>query len=225
MGIRAIRLAVMGPNKPIADIDFSQHSNLILGPSDTGKSYIVGCLKYALGSKTLPKQIRQASGYDRLSFQFTTTSGEPYTVLRSLAGGRSEFYNGHHDIISDNKALSGHDVNKFILHLLSLGQMQIVNAEGKKGKITAGDLRHYSLFTESDTLSDKGFLGEQVIHKTRHNSAFYLMMTGVDDSAIVGGTNNDDLIREKGKLMGLDEAINSLQAELPEEFKEIDYRL
>lgn len=224
MGIRAIRLAVMGPNKPIADIDFSQHSNLVLGPSDTGKSYIVGCLRYALGSKTLPKQIRQASGYDRLSFQFTTTTGEPYTVIRSLAGGRSEFYNGHHDIISDIKALSGHDVNKFILHLLSLGKMQIVNAEGKKGKITAGDLRHYSLYTESDTLSDGEILGE-VVHRTRHKSAYYLMMTGVDDSAVVLGTNNDDLLREKGKLMGLDEAIDSLKAELPEEFKEIEYRV
>lgn len=226
MGIRAIRLAVTGPNKPIADIDFSQHSNLILGPSDTGKSYIVGCLKYALGSDTKPKQIKLASGYDRLSFQFTTLSGEPYTAFRSLAGGGSLFYKGCHDLpLPENQALQGHDVNTFILNLLGLGKMQIVSAEGKKGKITAGDLRHYSLFTESDTLSDSGFLGEQVVHKTRHNSAFYLMMSGVDDSAIVMGSNNNDLIREKGKLMGLDEAISSLKSELPEEFKEVDYRL
>lgn len=226
MGIRAIRLAVTGPNKPIADIDFSQHSNLILGPSDTGKSYVVGCLKYALGSDTKPKQIKLASGYDQVSFQFATLSGEPYTAFRSLAGGGSLFYKGCHDLPPpENQALNGHDVNTFVLNMLCLGKTQIVKAEGKKGKITAGDLRHYSLFTESDTLSDKGFLGEQVIHKTRHNSAFYLIMTGVDDSAIVVGSNNDDLIREKGKLMGLDEAINSLKAELPEEFKEIDYRL
>jgi hypothetical protein len=226
MGIRAIRLAVTGPNKPIADIDFSQHSNLILGPSDTGKSYVVGCLKYALGSDTKPKQIKLASGYDQVSFQFATSSGEPYTAFRSLAGGGSLFFKGCHDLPPpENQALKGHDVNTFVLNMLGLGKTQIVKAEGKKGKITAGDLRHYSLFTESDTLSDKGFLGEQVIHKTRHNSAFYLMMTGVDDSAIVVGSNNDDLIREKGKLIGLDEAINSLKAELPEEFKEIDYRL
>lgn len=226
MGIRAIRLAVTGPNKTIADIDFSQHSNLILGPSDTGKSYVVGCLKYALGSDTKPKQIKLASGYDQVSFQFATSSGEPYTAFRSLAGGGSMFYKGCHDLPPpENQAFKEGDVNSFILNLMGLGKTQIVRAEGKKGKITAGDLRHYSLFTESDTLSDKGFLGEQVIHKTRHNSAFYLMMTGVDDSAIVVGTNNDDLIREKGKLMGLDEAIDSLKAELPEEFKEIDYRV
>lgn len=116
-------------------------------------------------------------------------------------------------------------MSKFLLNLLAIGKMQLISAEGKKGNITAGDLRHYSLFNESDTLSDIGFLGEQFTLKTRYNSAFYLMMTGIDDSAIVVGTKNDDLIREKGKLMGLDEAINSLKAELPEEFNEVDYRL
>lgn len=226
MGIRALRLAVTGPNKPIADIDFSQHSNLILGPSDTGKSYVVGCLKFALGSDTLPKQIKQASGYDRLSFQFVNSNGEAYTAFRALSGGSSLFYKGSHDLPPpENQAFPTRDVNIFLLNLLAIRKMQLVSAEGKKGNITAGDLRHYSLFTESDTLSDIGFLGEQFTHKTRYNSAFYLMMTGVDDSAIVVGTKNEDLIREKGKLMGLDEAINSLKAELPEEFNEVDYRL
>lgn len=226
MGIRALRLAVTGPNKPTADIDFSQHSNLILGPSDTGKSYVVGCLKFALGSKTIPKQISLASGYNQLAFQFVNSNGEAYTTFRALAGGKSLFYKGSHDVPPpENQALSSKDVNKFLLNLLAIGKMQLISAEGKKGKITAGDLRHYSLFTESDTLSDVGFLGEQVIHKTRYNSAFYLMMTGIDDSAIVVGTNNEDLVREKGKLMGLDEAIDSLKAELPDEFNEVDCRL
>lgn len=225
MGIRAIRLAVTGPSKNVADIDFSQHSNLILGPSDTGKSYVVGCLKYALGSDKLPKQIKHASGYDRLSFQFATSNGEPFTIFRSLAGGDSLFFKGCHDVpLSEREALNSHDVNDFILGLLGLGSKQIVRAAGKKGKITAGDLRHFSLFTEADTLSEGGFLGTEVVHKTRYHSAFYLMMTGVDDTAIVLGSNKDDLLREKGKLMGLDEAIDSLQSELPKGFDEAEIR-
>jgi hypothetical protein len=225
MGIRAIRLAVTGPDKAIADIDFSQHSNLVLGPSDTGKSYIVGCIKYALGSDKPPKQINYASGYDRLSFQFATSNGQPYTIFRSLAGGDSLFYEGCHDMpLSEREALTSHDVNDFLLNLLGLKNKQLVKAAGKKGNITAGDLRHFSLFTETDTLSDGGLLGTEVVHKTRYNSAFYLMMTGVDDAAIVLGSNKDDMLREKGKLMGLDEAINSLQAELPEGFEEAEIR-
>jgi t-SNARE complex subunit (syntaxin) len=225
MGIRAIRLAVTGPNKSIADIDFSNHSNLVLGPSDTGKSYIVGCLKYALGSDKPPKQIKHASGYDRLSFQFATSDGQPYTIFRALAGGDSLFFKGCHDKpLSDREALSTHDVNDFVLNLLGLKNMQVVKAAGKKGNITAGDLRHFSLFTEGDTLSEAGYLGAEVVHKTRHNSAFYLMLTGIDDTAIVLGANKDDVLREKGKLMGLEEAINSLQLELPEDFDEVEVR-
>lgn len=226
MGIRAIRLAVTGPDKPVAAIDFSYHSNLILGPSDTGKSYVVGCLKYALGSDTPPKPIKHAAGYDSLSFQFVTSNGEPYTIFRSLSGGDSLFFKGSHDLpLSGKEALSSHDINDFLLNLIGLGKRQIVIKEGKKGNITAGDLRHFSLFSETDTLSDGGFLGTEFVSKTRHNSAFYLMITGVDDSAVVVGTTKDDRLQEKGKLLGLDEAINSLKAELPEAFDEAEYRL
>lgn len=225
MGIRAIRLAVTGPDKPIADIDFSPHSNLVLGPSDTGKSYVIGCLKYAFGSDKTPKQIKYASGYDRLSFQFATSDGQPYTIFRALSGGDSLFFKGCHDVPpSERQALNTHDVNDFVVNLLGLKNKQLVTAEGKKGNITAGDLRHFSLFTEADTLSETGYLGAEVVHKTRYKSAFFLMMTGVDDTAIVLGNNKDDRLREKGKLMGLEEAINSLQSELPEGFNEAEVR-
>lgn len=219
MGIRAIRLAVTGPDKPVADINFSPHSNLILGPSDTGKSYVLGCLKYAFGSDKIPKQIKYASGYDRLSFQFASPDGQFYTIFRALSGGDSLFFKGCHDVpLSEREALNMHDVNDFVLSLLGLKNKQIVTAEGKKGNITAGDLRHFSLFAEADTLSEIGYLGAEVVHKTRYKSAFFLMMTGVDDTAIVLGTNKDDRLREKGKVMGLDDAISSLQSELPEGF-------
>ncbi len=225
MGIRAIRLAVTGPDKPIAAIDFSQNSNLILGPSDTGKSYVVGCFKYALGSTSTPKDIKRAAGYDRLSFQFATSSGESYTIFRALSGGDSLFFKGCHDLpLSEREALKSHDVNDFILNLTGLNNRQIVTKEGVKGNITAGDLRHFSLFTESDTLSDGGFMGTEILSKTRHKSAFFLMITGVDDSAIVVGSSKEDRVQEKGKMMGLDEAITSLESELPEGFTELEYR-
>jgi hypothetical protein len=225
MGIRAIRLAVTGPDKPIADIGFSPHSNLVLGPSDTGKSYVIGCLRYAFGSDKTPKQIKYASGYDRLSFQFATPDGQHYTIFRALSGGDSLFFQGCHDTPpSEREALNTHDVNDFVVNLLGLKNKQIVIAEGKKGNITAGDLRHFSLFTEADTLSEMGYLGGEVVSKTRYKSAFFLMMTGVDDAAIVLGNNKDDRLREKGKLMGMEEAINSLQSELPDGFDEFEVR-
>ncbi len=225
MGMHAIRLAVTGPDKPTADIDFSPHSNLVLGPSDTGKSYVIGCLKYAFGSDKTPKQIKYASGYDSLSFQLATSDGQLYTIFRALSGGDSLFFKGCHDVPPPEKdALSQHDVNDFVVNLLGLKNKQLVTSEGKKGNITAGDLRHFSLFSEADTLGDTGFLGAQIVHKTRHKSALFLMMTGVDDTAIVLGNSKYDRLREKGKLMGLEEAINSLQSELPDGFNEVEVR-
>lgn len=223
MTISVVRLAVTGPEKPVAAVNFSPGANIVLGPSDTGKSYIVGCLKYALGSDTLPKEIPFASGYDRLALQFTATDGESYTIFRSLSGGESLFYVGCHDVPpKDINALKDRDINDFIVKLLGLEGKHVIISGSKKGNVTAGDLRQFSFFTEGETLGENSFLGSEVVNQTRRRSALFMMMTGMDDSAVVLGPNKDERLSAKGQVLGLDEAILALKSDLPEGFNVLE---
>jgi len=219
MAIHIVRLVVTGQGKPLAAVEFLPGANLILGPSDTGKSYVVGCIKFALGSDTTPKQIPYASGYDRLALQFLTAEDVPYTVFRSMSGGETLFYEGHHDSPPLAKAaLKTRDVNEFLITLLGLQNNKVLLSQEKKGKVTAGDLRHYSIFTEGDTLSEHSYLGANVTNHTRRRSALYLMMTGVDDTAIALGADKTERLTTKGHIIALEESIKSYQAELTDQF-------
>lgn len=50
-------VVVSGPELPDASVYFTKGANVVQGGSDTGKSYIVQCIKFALGATEPPKPI------------------------------------------------------------------------------------------------------------------------------------------------------------------------
>jgi|GEM_PF-884414 len=80
------RLASLGLSKAPAIVDFAPLSNLVRGPSDTGKSYIRDCLWYLLGGDKVPKLIPESAGYDSLVLAFASGDVD-YLIVRGLRGG------------------------------------------------------------------------------------------------------------------------------------------
>ena len=58
-------LRFVGARVAAAEVEFSDRLTLVLGPSDTGKSFIVGALDFMFGAKTLP-EIPELGGYSRV---------------------------------------------------------------------------------------------------------------------------------------------------------------
>ncbi|KJY71003.1 hypothetical protein TW78_16230 [Vibrio coralliilyticus] len=50
------KLICKGEGLEDALIEFDPNTHIIIGPSDTGKSYIFQCIKYMLGSNQIPKK-------------------------------------------------------------------------------------------------------------------------------------------------------------------------
>ncbi len=87
-GFRLAQLVVTGSGKPDATIDFRPGFNILTGPSNSGKSYIVECIDYALGAEMLPGEgIDEGKGYEVVFLEIITHSGTTYTLERSLVGG------------------------------------------------------------------------------------------------------------------------------------------
>ena len=55
-------LIVYGENRTPVSINFLDKNTIVQGPSDTGKSYIVDCLNYCLGSTETPRDIGLSNG-------------------------------------------------------------------------------------------------------------------------------------------------------------------
>jgi len=67
------KLIVTGQGKQPSIITFGEGLNIVCGPSDTGKSYIVECIDYIFGSSTIP--IDPKEGYNCVKMIVEVTQG------------------------------------------------------------------------------------------------------------------------------------------------------
>lgn len=217
MTISFYTLAVTGPGKKPALLEFNGKSHLVFGPTDTGKSYIVECLRYCLGGETRPKDVGYSEGYTRIALQVSRSSGEKFTFFRDLTDGSEFAYPGFHIYPPQDGTTP---LEKAISDLLPIWSeasgKKILAKSGKLGNLTAGDLRRVSIFDEIETLDNVPFEGNDTNLKTRNRSALALILTGTDDSDAVLPPTTDQRNIAKGHVEALNEQMISLLADVPE---------
>src|SRR5688500_11002637 len=81
-------LSLIGASVPEARVEFDSGFSLIVGPSDTGKSFILQCIDYMLGGGKAPKEIPEAAGYESARLEIVVREfGNIATLERSRRGG------------------------------------------------------------------------------------------------------------------------------------------
>ena len=82
--ISLTHLTFVGVTVEPATVDFGPAATIIRGPSDTGKSYIVGAIDYMLGGSTRPKDIPERNGYTTVLLGVRLPSGGEVTLARAV---------------------------------------------------------------------------------------------------------------------------------------------
>lgn len=216
MTVKLVSLVATGPDKPEARVDFRNPAMLVRGASDTGKSYIRDCLWYLLGGDKLPKKIPEASGYDLLSLDMAV-GDDKYEVRRAHAGGDSRLSkvsvgeNGNpvHEIMEE-------DVGDFLVRNAGAGGKQLLRSRSKRGVVTGGDLRHWFLLSQPTMISEDATAGS-VANATQRIAAFHMFLTGTDDTAVELVKTSKELDRIAGQILGVEEALRRVRADLPDE--------
>src|SRR5687767_9591533 len=80
-------LRLRGPGVEDASLTFTRGLNVIAGPSDTGKTFIVECIDFALGSGNEPREIARAKSYTSIFLEVEGADGTVYLLERGLRGG------------------------------------------------------------------------------------------------------------------------------------------
>ncbi|UCA47014.1 hypothetical protein [Pseudochrobactrum sp. XF203] len=228
-------LSFTGPHRPLADVDFDHGLNLIFGASNTGKSFMVKVLDFMLGSSRPIPEISERDGYDRAWLSLTLPTHGDVTLTRALAGGAFELHNGHvSSLMMDQnvRALSArHDhsnndnVSQFLLNDLGFGNKYIaVDANGKKRSLSFRDVIRFCLVDETTIQSETSPIeAGQYTTMTAERSAFKLLLTGVDDSAVVPVVNKTVFkTQTNAKLEVLDEMIASIDENIAADFPDIE---
>ncbi|MCG8466452.1 MAG: hypothetical protein MI750_16615 [Xanthomonadales bacterium] len=170
-------------------LSFDAGINVVYGPSDTGKTYLLETIDYLLGAKSL-REIPERSGYKAAFIKFSSREDKQWAFERNFNGGKCDFYSeevGFDAVKSklnvkhvDGKVnnISGHMLNEIGL----LGKYLIKNREGETQSFSFRDLLKLVLINEKQIIRDDSpFLSNQYVAKTASLSALKLILTGVDD--------------------------------------------
>lgn len=225
--LRLKKLDLIGTNKPAASIKFDSGLNVICGASDTGKSFIVESLDFLLGGKGPLRDIPERIGYDRARLAIETVDEQIFTFERSVEGGEYKCHEGY--LGEEEIELDGIKIKSKHVHgqednlsgwLLSrtglLGKRVRKNRQGVTKSLSFRDLARLVIVQEEEIIKrGSPFLTGQHTGKTSEFSALKLLLTGVDDSALVAeaeSAKESDNIEAKVEL--IDQWLNDLQLEL-----------
>lgn len=232
-------LCFTGPDKPQALLSFDHGLNVLYGASETGKSFVVESINFMLGGSDPLRDIPERIGYDRISLGIETTENGAFTLVRATSGGNFQLYEGLHQSVpihveatvlgARHSTESDDNLSNFLLHKIGLNDKRIRrNARSDTRSLSFRDLCHLCLVTEVEIQKQGSPIErDQPVQKTPEYATFKLLLTGVDDSALVSASRNDKLSQSRtAKLEFLDELIASHQAKMadsqdgPQELKE-----
>jgi len=216
-------LALIGPSKPAASIDFKSGLNVICGASDTGKSFIVEAIDFLLGG-TLPlRDIPERIGYNIGRLIISTEGDEIYSFEQSVDGGQYRLFEGFLDdkevdedsVIIKSKHSHGEvdNISGWLLSKVGLLNKKIrKNANGITLSLSFRDLARLIIVQENEIIKrNSPFQTDQYTSQTSEFSALKLLLTGVDDSAFVSELTPPKVT---GKVTGKVELIEQWLADL-----------
>lgn len=212
-GFQIRRLTLVGRGVPNAEVQFREGLNVVSGPSDTGKTFIVQCIDYMLGGKNVPESIPEASQYETVRLALSVSVDYDEVVLeRSIRGGDFKLVStGKADqhLSAKHSAADKDSVSQYLLGLAGLAEKKVrTNKQGKTREVSFRDLARLVLVDEETVISKTSpILTGQYTTGTAESAVFRLLLTGVDDSSLI---SSEDPKVAKGKQAGKVEMLELL---------------
>ncbi|MCB4858235.1 hypothetical protein K7W03_01365 [Sphingobium sp. PNB] len=213
--LRLDKLRFSGPSKR-SEIRFYSGVNVICGASDTGKSFLAEAVDFMLGGSEL-KVIPEREGYSSIELGLSSTEGQSWTFERAISGGDFILRQGQ----ASEKLRQSHahervdNISGFLLAKIDLLGKRILKSstKNKTNSLSFRNLARLVIVQEGE-IQQKGspFWGGQFTLKTAELATIKLLLTGIDDSAVVSAAPDEP--DQAGQIGLLDELIADLVSEI-----------
>ena len=215
-GFQIRQLTLVGSGVPNAEIQFVEGLNVVSGPSDTGKTFIVQCIDFMLGSTDLPKSIPECTQYETVRLDLHDCASDERVVLeRSIRGGALNLIRkGAEDrqLAAKHSEVDKDSISQYLLALSRLSDNKVrVNQQGKTRGVSFRDVTRLILVDEGTIIKTTSpILSDQFTAATAESGVFRLLLTGKEDSSLVA---KEDPKISKGRRAGKVEMLNHLLAQ------------
>lgn len=179
------RITITGVNKePIDEITFTKGANYIVGPSDSGKSYLFETIEFLLGSSSHKVLTPEGEGYNEYLMEIRTyNNDQPYTLFRSIEPAKnfikqcelSSFYEVKEKIASSKKKY-----DKFILSLCRIENRYLKYSKKEHRQLIYTYLRKLSCIPTDLIITKKTPFNpeRQYITRTLYQTLIEYLLTG-----------------------------------------------
>lgn len=224
------KIIVTGSGKTDSIIELSNGVNIIYGPSNTGKTYIVKCIDYMFGSEREPIDI--STGYQYIKIIVRTQCGT-ITMSRKIGENKIEVSSNDNDVPSGKYATkasrTNYDktINSVWLSLIGINDLHLVisNENYKKQILSWRTFSHMFMLTETKIISEySAILSGRDTSNTAVIASLIFLLSGQDFAETE--TKDTKEIKEAKKnavkayinkeLFRLSERNQELQAQLKE---------
>ncbi len=171
----------------ISTVEFGSQVNIIHGPSNCGKSYIISCINFMFGSKEVP--FSKDRGYNTVSMRLENGNGDFIIVERKIIDGKNgEIGSSSAKITSSvaevqSKEYTKEEYRTFLLSLMGIKEPHklISNTKFKPENLSLRSIFHFFFMDEINILKKETAFKQPKFNKIVLSiTALHFMFTGED---------------------------------------------
>lgn len=183
-----------GPGKRYSSVSFDKDKvNIIYGPSNSGKSYVIECIDFMLWGDGIPFT-RENTGYDTIHMDVESDTGIALNLKRKIVDGKKgdageskmEIVTSSPDIRSGEYTKA--DYNALMLRLMGINEEHKIIAfqDFRPEKLSLRYLCHMFYLSENVIFTDKPVIDNPKYSKPyAAMSIIYFLLTGDDLNSIL----------------------------------------
>lgn len=154
------KITVSGKNALYSEILFNDGVNIVYGPSNSGKSYIINCIDFMFAGQ-IPFT-KAATGYDTVSIYFESTDGDIVSMARKIIDGKKgeigarvvDVRSDYEHIKSQEYKISGNGFSDVLLRLMGINSSHKIISDDSYNvqSVTIRQLIHFFFINEENIL-------------------------------------------------------------------------